>query len=588
MGIRDTSYYGWDSIGLFGTTPQGLTSSFYDMYADEGAIYAVGEIGINVGSLGSNDFLIKKSSDEGVTWEDLGTPTLPDNNLSRILAVQKYGDTLYIGGFHTINSTITGSLHKSTDEGKTWTLVVQPLFDESINFIAVDSSGNVAAQGGTGTLFSSSDNGDTWGYQNLAGGPNANGHGGVVVDSQDNFYWSINDSPGTNLQLIYKSTNSGSTWSSIANRANNSVTSPGTIGIGPDDTVYVSTGTTPAMMSSSDGGTTFGTTLMSDVGVAGIALSAFSMAKTLDDMYFSLSGKVVRTSNSGSSWEHVGNISEGALKMRTDPQDNIYMIGTKFPSGPTFVRRGKLTANSSSFGPTVFAPSIGYVAEEPLTSSLFSGSAVEKFKLMNISEFSHAGGAFQMPGIILGTTDSGQVGDTEDNIIQISHLGSVVHIMWPQQNEGIESFVQGFGSFAPGQRPGKLLPTFTTGSFFDVTEFDHLALYGFVTKALSGTLDNVDVRVERRPLRDTPFAIDQAIEYSISGSDALATYRDLVHTKEIDYGDLDISEIGWPMDIPLTNVKELRISARHRIGQSDDLNKNFIVWGRLIKSEEET
>ena len=81
---------------------------------------------------------------------------------------------------------------------------------------------------------------------------------------------------------------------------------------------------------------------------------------------------------------------------------------------------------------------------------------------------------------------------------------------------------------------------------------------------------------------------EQTIEYETSGNITYAKLKDLIYTKEIDYGDLSIREIGYPIDIPLSNVKEVRISAKHRYGQSEDKNKNFIVWGRFIKSEEET
>jgi hypothetical protein len=59
----------------------------------------------------------------------------------------------------------------------------------------------------------------------------------------------------------------------------------------------------------------------------------------------------------------------------------------------------------------------------------------------------------------------------------------------------------------------------------------------------------------------------------------------LQYKKEINYGDLSVTEIGWPIDIPLTNVKEVRISAKHQNGQLDDHNANFIVYGRFIKAD---
>jgi len=137
-------------------------------------------------------------------------------------------------------------------------------------------------------------------------------------------------------------------------------------------------------------------------------------------------------------------------------------------------------------------------------------------------------------------------------------------------------------------RAGKLTTIFDAGDNHDVTKHDHLALYCYLRKEVSGTLDDVEIRIERRPLRSTGFAIEQSIEYETSGSVTVAKLKDMVYKKEIDYGDLAMREIGFSIDVPLSNVKEVRISCKHTSGQTEDINKNFVVWGRLIKSDEET
>lgn len=93
------------------------------------------------------------------------------------------------------------------------------------------------------------------------------------------------------------------------------------------------------------------------------------------------------------------------------------------------------------------------------------------------------------------------------------------------------------------------------------------------------------IQVERKPLNNVGFTTEQAVSYSVSGSIAEARLRDVNFMKEIDYGDLSLKEIGWPIDVPLTNVKQIRISAKHKNGQSAEENKNFIVYARLIKGD---
>jgi len=211
-----------------------------------------------------------------------------------------------------------------------------------------------------------------------------------------------------------------------------------------------------------------------------------------------------------------------------------------------------------------------------------SGSMID-----SLTEFPHAEGFFQMPNIITGTKSSGRVGNTEDSIIRIKHFGSFVKVLWPKQDS--QNFVKGYGDFSYGQKPGKLDTNFSPGDFVDVTLFDHLSLYCYVLKNTSGTLEDILVKVERRPLKDLPFTIDQTVTYENSGSYATeAIMRDLVFRKPVDYGDMSIREIGYPIDVPLENTREVRISCRQRNGQANEENRNLIVWGRFIKSDEET
>ena len=61
-------------------------------------------------------------------------------------------------------------------------------------------------------------------------------------------------------------------------------------------------------------------------------------------------------------------------------------------------------------------------------------------------------------------------------------------------------------------------------------------------------MDSVLVRVETRGLNDSGFVVDQTIEQTISSSyETEALYRDALHRKDLDYGDLTIKEIAWKM-----------------------------------------
>lgn len=262
--------------------------------------------------------------------------------------------------------------------------------------------------------------------------------------------------------------------------------------------------------------------------------------------------------------------------------DNIYLaIYNSTISSKIDFYKGRYSTNAESLSMLTFATSFGYAK-----NSLFVSEEV--FSLANVSEFPHSSGLFQMKNMILGTVSSGKLGSREDSIIQVKHIGSTVRIMWPRQANA-ENRVSGYGDLSIGQNPGKLTTVLDPGDFLDVADFDHMTLYCYLYKHTSGTIDDVVVQIERKPLTNVGFTTEQAISYTTSGSYVTeGRLRDLQFKKQIDYGDLSIKEIGYPIDVPLTNVKQVRISVKHQNGQADDRNKNLIVYGRFIKSSKDT
>ena len=276
----------------------------------------------------------------------------------------------------------------------------------------------------------------------------------------------------------------------------------------------------------------------------------------------------------------------------------LYMDPNMFPERAAYLRM-KI---SSSIGSNVSISNVKINYEHPLTDdgvNFFNQVDNQNFqftnrrltKKLNLSssyaEFPHSLGVFQMPNIIKGTTSAGQLGQTDDSIIQVKHFGSVVHVMWPKQDNST-TFSKGFGDYSAGQKPGRLTTNFVLGETIDVTKYDHLSLYCYLKKVVSGTLDDIELTIQRRPLDSVAFATEQSIDYAVSGSVVAGTLRDLYYKKEINYGDLSIAEIGFPIDVPLVNTRDICISAKQKNGQASVDNTNFIIWGRLINSETET
>jgi hypothetical protein len=207
--------------------------------------------------------------------------------------------------------------------------------------------------------------------------------------------------------------------------------------------------------------------------------------------------------------------------------------------------------------------------------------------LADYDEWPHYGGLFQMKNLVLGTLDSGKIGNDNNSILQVFHIGSTVMIMWPPKANQ-DNLLQGLANSSAGQGPGKMSTIKQYGDFMDVSQYDHMALSCYAQKQVAGTSDTIIITVETRPTSNTGFAPDQVVQYNTSGSVVNAQMMDLQYTKVIDYSDLSTPQVSWTIDVPLTNAKELYVSARQLNGQADDRNKTLVVYGRFIKKSTTT
>ncbi len=610
MGIRDTSYYGWSTFVNYSENLTGYigSASFQDICFDSsGSLYVLG----NVFFTGSDSaapkvyktFVAKVDKDNGSISQVFASESISTFMRSYALGITS-NDRFFVQGAHSaVNTTFIMS---SSDRCRSWgRQTFFPIATGDTAGIAsylVDGNNEpdetevYVAVGGY--VFRSTDTGLTWASGQPQGSSPDGPYGAdIIVASNGTIYYCGDDGS------IRKSTTQAASWvnitpANIGSPANfygickNSSNVIYACGMGPSylDNEYI-------VFSSSDAGVTWGSGTFGDYDNVDDFRRGIATTINIDSkgsVYaFGVCGTGSVQGVQNNRWMTINyskpygqnyvEMFSGSTPLRSavDTDDTFYVCG--FAGNTGIIRRGKLTANSASIGPTSFAASVGYVRGE------LSGTVQEGFKLMNTSEFSHAGGIFQMKNLVLGTTDSGKMGKGTDSIVQVRHRGSVVKVLWPKQSLGSDEYVKGYGDFSVGQQAGKLNTEYQPGDFLDVTKFDHLSLYCYAKVESSGTLDDIVIRVERRPLGDLPFTVDQTVTYAESGSFATeGILKDLVFRKTIDYGDLSMRDIGFPIDVPLENTREVRVSCRHKSGQTLDENKNFIVWGRFIKSSEET
>jgi hypothetical protein len=536
------------SSSIWESSVDELTTRLNDIAeTDDGKLWAVGA--------SENKFVALSSSDRGNTWQVSYSESAP-GGASEALSVYVTGNDVYVGG---VIRQLTSSIRKYTTAGG-W---------------------------------------DTSYYNNktIAGGIT-----GIVIFDGDMYFVSSDESvAGTNM-VVYKDTALNASFSEVDNypddgtnfwgsflKLDNSILYVG--GYKSDDPFFNDKKLKPTAVN----GGTWVVRKSSD----GSSWSAAREIVTNDngwllDIDFDSDGRgYIGGSNlllqkseefTANNWDNVYNGIDvndfiNGVYVDTD-SDTILLVGTKNSSAKCFIAKGQRQSNSDFIGPQMLATSARYFSVD------ISGNLESKAQLFNVSEFPHSMGIYQMPNMILGTQTRGSIGSKDTDIIQITYFGSVVKVLWPAQK--IDIPVKGFGDVAPGQRVGKLTTNFEPGATENVTKYDHLSLYCYILKEVVGTQDHLEIKVERRPLKSAGYAPDQAIDYDVSGSFAVANLRDIIYKKDIDYSNLDIKEIGFPIDIPLVNVREIRVSARLSTGQTAEENKNFIVWGRLIRSTEET
>ncbi len=427
--------------------------------------------------------------------------------------------------------------------------------------------------------------------------------GKLVIDNKGTF-WGIDFNNPT--AGVYRSTDEGLNWTQVFS---GSTTTVSDFAIAADGWAYIAATSrsnpnfTTVLSSSTGGPMTYG--VGKPVAPTQVLGSAGGILTTDNrgNVYYSLSTNnsdvtpwtVWRSGDHGRTWAVLADFPSGSAvslgTMQVSPDDETFIttgFGYDAKSGysdPNYTytylaRIGTLENNQVTYGPSTLATSQQFV------SSSVSGNLVYGYKLGNISEFPHYGGLFQMRNIVLGTQNVGKIGSGIDNVVEVTHVGSVVNVLWPNQST-LTAPVMGFGESSIGQSPGNLTTEFTYGVPFDVTGYDHMSLYCYALKQAVGTQDDIIVKIQRRPLLSVGFATEQTVEYTVSGSFTEARYRDIHHTKAVNYASVNGAEVSYVIDVPLVNVREVRVGARHKFGQ-DTPNQNFLVWARFIDSKTET
>ena len=193
------------------------------IYAGTGEVYRIdstsgtpnpGNTGFSVWKTrGTYGIGIIKSTDGGTTWSQVLTKTT-----DQLFAIQtlKFDPS----NSNTVYACTTDGLYRSTNSGSTWTKIFNVTY---VSDVVINGTTLVAAVGNLGNtvkgIFRSTDNGSTW--TKITSGLPASFQGFIKFDCLSSapatIIASIGVSEASGVNELYRSTNSGSSWSALSN-----------------------------------------------------------------------------------------------------------------------------------------------------------------------------------------------------------------------------------------------------------------------------------------------------------------------------------------------------------------------------------
>lgn len=300
----------WSTINDYNYAASKESSYSVIIFSGSGNIFVAG---YGTDSSSVTHWIIRKSTDNGSTWS-----TVNDYNFSATKNSNSYG----IANDSTNNLFSVGTaldtsnrnhwiVHKSSDDGATWSTVNDyslvkggPAYG---SVIAKDISGNLYSAGSAVVssvyhwiVRKSTDGGNTWSFiDNYNLTSQSSVASSLTIDAASNIYTAGygNESSSITHWIVRKSTNAGSTWSTVDN--------------------YQLSGTTQSIANA------LVTDTAGNIYVAGLGL----------DATYAMHWIIRKSINGGSTWNTISNFNlvagkaSNALALVADGSSNIYAAG---------------------------------------------------------------------------------------------------------------------------------------------------------------------------------------------------------------------------------------------------------------------
>ena len=191
--------------------------------------------------VGFADYKVIRSIDIGCSWTDISPPSVSSasdlvvTNTGRIVLASSVGiwysdnygsswtqslssEPIYTiavcksGNLLAFGNLSTGNIHKSENNGSTWTAIFHNYPTSHLPFLkCVTSTGRILCSSGVNTVFSSDDEGSTWSMNKDI--QTATSYWMDIAESHNGFLMlCVNSVSATSVRDIYISKNNGDTW----------------------------------------------------------------------------------------------------------------------------------------------------------------------------------------------------------------------------------------------------------------------------------------------------------------------------------------------------------------------------------------
>ncbi len=215
----------------------------------------------------------KSKAGSTATWTERG----PGNFSGRVTSIAVDPNNIniiYVG-------TAGGGVFKTLNKGTSWTAVTETLPNLTITRVAMSANNSSVIYAGTGDTFA-------------------------------------NDGAGDG---IYKSTNSGATWTRLSSTENTNFLYTSNIIVNPTNENHLVVATTSGIFYSTNGGSTFSSSNMTSIDVTSIAAkhndfnTQYATSYTVDGNGNVTAGGIYRSTNAGVSWSQALNLGTSRQRM---------------------------------------------------------------------------------------------------------------------------------------------------------------------------------------------------------------------------------------------------------------------------------